>query len=71
MVASPAKARDSPGATGRGVAVFHTVRRVATVDTVVPHASVPMIAGATVAKAEAATRASLARVLHEYVHVVA
>lgn len=57
IAASPARTRRSHGATGPGVAVFLTVRRAAMVDKVVPHASVPRIAGATVARTEAATRA--------------
>lgn len=60
MVLSPAKAHHSPGATGRGVAVFLTERHAGTADMVVPPASVPMIAGATVASIEAAMRAERA-----------
>jgi hypothetical protein len=60
MVLSPEKAHHSPGATGRGVAVFLTVKHAGTADMVVPPASVAMIAGATVASIEAAMRAERA-----------
>lgn len=72
IAASPERTRRSPGATGPGVAVFLTVRHAARVGKVVPHASVPRIAGATVATIEAATRAEQTQQeFHEYVDVVA